>query len=163
MHDLKSALNECKKELDALNIPYGPVVSITPNTTAASRWGQCRRLYNGTYTINISTRLLRENVPINGLKSTIMHELLHTCPNSFNHGKTWKRYAEQVNSKYGYNVQRCDTSNDKGVVEIISDVKFAYKCLGCGAIVVRNRASNFTKHPENYRCSACRGKFERIK
>lgn len=163
MHDLNNALETCKKELDVLNIPYGNVVNITPNKTALSRWGQCVKYYNGDYSINISTRLLDDSVPYDGLKSTIIHELLHTCPNSFNHGKTWKGYADKVNKRYGYLVQRCDNSIDKGVVEITKDAKYAFKCNKCGSIIVRNRASNFTKHPENYRCSNCNGKFTRIK
>ncbi len=167
MRDLKKVLVICQRELADINIPYGVVVDITPNSTALSRWGQCQRFPNGTYAINISSRLLEENAPMESLKSTIIHELLHTCPNCFNHGAAWKEYANKVNQYYGYKVQRADTTKDKNIEYILADqinnAKYVFKCKKCGEYVLRSRASNFTKHPEHYRCSYCKGNFTRIK
>ncbi len=166
MHDLQKAMRECQRELDALGIPYGNVVGITKNSKARTRWGQCTKKPNGTYSIEISEILLDDTVPIKALKSTIMHELIHTCPRCFDHGTIWKHYANDVNKHYGYDVKRANNANENGIDitnSVIKNAKYVFKCNKCGQIVVRSRASKFTKHPESYRCATCSGKFTQIK
>ena len=40
------------------------------------------------------------------IKNTIMHELIHCMPYCNNHGTEFKKYANLINSKYGYDVSR---------------------------------------------------------
>lgn len=49
------------------------------------RWGQCTCLGGNNYAISINVILLRDDTNIDGLKNTIIHELLHTCPNCMKH------------------------------------------------------------------------------
>ncbi len=163
MRNLRRVFEECCSELDAINIPYGNVKEIVPNARAQKRWGQCKRNYDGTYSINISTQLLEDSTPINGLKNTIIHELIHTCPECFNHRSKWKSYADKVNQRYGYDIKRCESSNEKGIDPFNTSAKYVYRCVKCGTIYTRMRATNFTRHPENYRCGVCNGKLETLK
>ena len=57
---------------------------------------------------------------MNGLKNTIIHELLHTCVGCMNHKAKWKFYADKVNRAYGYDdIKRTSTADEKGVKEVI--------------------------------------------
>lgn len=60
---------------------------------------------------------LREDTDIDGLKNTIIHELLHTCKGCMKHTGEWKQLAEKVNRYYGYNIKRCDSADEKGISE----------------------------------------------
>lgn len=79
--------------------------------------GQCR-YRNGSYTINISCRLLEESVPREILKQTVLHEILHTCKNCMNHKTEWKEVANQVNRAYGYNIKRCTSAEELGLQDV---------------------------------------------
>lgn len=115
MRNLNSVAYDCMEKLSAINIPYSHAVAFSVNKRAKKRWGQCRRESNGTYSININVNLLKEENDIEGLENTIIHELLHTCPNCMNHGPEWKKYAKMVYDSYGYNIQRCANAYEKGI------------------------------------------------
>lgn len=151
---------ECMRELDALNIPYGNVREVSINTRAKRRWGQCKKV-GSVYHINISDRLLENK---DGLKNTIIHELLHTCPNCMNHGQPWKSVADKVNKKYGYNIKRCSDADEKGVkpLDETYEYKYVFKCKDCGQMVRQMRASKFTRNPQSYKCGCCGGEFEKV-
>lgn len=171
MRDLQQYANECKKELAALKIPFTSSAEFTINTRAASRWGQTRKTPDG-YKINISAVLLDERNAAEGLKNTIIHELLHTCAGCMNHGAKWKEYAARVKAAYGYNIKRTSNEEEKGIAaECVAEYnrqkkdtppRYVFRCKGCGAIVTRQKASDFVQHPELYRCGICKGKFDRI-
>lgn len=172
MKDLQKYFNECIDELDTLGINYGNITDITVNYRAKSRWGQCRRVGN-TFKININSDLLHDDAPEKGLKETIIHEILHTCPKCMCHTGEWKRLANLVNRYYGYNVKRCDNSYDKGMDEFYKnheeiaiaqrprkmEYKYEFKCTGCGQTIRRKKESKFTKYYKNYRCGICHGEF----
>ena len=164
MRDLNKVAKECMKELDAIGIKYGAITEFVVNTRAKKRWGQCRRVPGG-FSINISIRLLDESVPIDGLKNTIIHELLHSCKNCQNHGEMWKRQAAKVNKYYGYGIKRCSSSEEKGVPEEIreqKDIKHKFVCKDCGQVILRTRESRFTKNYESYACGRCGGTFSKV-
>ena len=117
-----------------------------------------------TYVIQVSNRLLDESVPVQSLKQTIMHELLHTCTGCMNHGKTWKDYADRVNKAYGYDVSRTTSAKSLGVdtENIRKDIKHQFVCKNCGQVINRTRESNFTKNYQHYKCGICNGKFKKV-
>lgn len=114
MKNLEEYAIRCMEELDAIGIEYGNIVEVKANTRAKKRWGQCKAIPGG-YSINISVALLDERNNEQGLKETIIHELLHSCKGCMNHGEKWKRLAQKVNRAYGYNIKRCSSAEDKGV------------------------------------------------
>ncbi len=164
MRNLNLVAKECMAELDAIGIKYGRVLSFEVNTRAKSRWGQCKKVPGG-YSINISSRLLRDTTPIRSLKNTIIHELLHTCNGAYNHKTEWKRLAEKVNRHYGYGIKRTSTEEEKGVKrEKVQPKKIKHKfiCKGCGMEILRVKESRFTKDYNAYTCGRCGGMFEKI-
>lgn len=165
MKDLIELANECMVELDDIGIQYAEVIHWEVNTRAKKRWGLCTYNPNGSYTISISSRLLADDVAVDGAINTIIHELLHTVKGCMNHGENWKREASKVNRAYGYNIKRCSSAEEKGVEPIENTpkaIKHQFKCKDCGQIINRIRESDFTKHYKDYRCGHCNGKFEKI-
>ena len=157
---LNSIAKICMNKLDDLSIPIEHNVAFTVNTRATTRFGQCK--YNrkaNTYSINIMSELIEPSTVI-GLKQTIIHELLHTCPNCLNHGNIWKKYARMVNDATGLNVSRTNSCEELGVNrKAIQNYKYVIICEKCGKKWYRQKASNITKYPERYKCS-CGGKLK---
>jgi predicted SprT family Zn-dependent metalloprotease len=167
MRDLNLVAIECMKMLDDIGIKYGNVKEFKINTRAR-RWGQCKRITGG-YSINISATLLDERNDIDGLKNTIIHELLHTCDGCMNHGEKWKAMAKKVHQAYGYNIKRCSDTDEKGVKKDTRPkqkaIKYKYevKCKKCGNVYQRSKMSNVIQHPEHYTCGKCHGELVRTK
>lgn len=165
MKDLFEVAEKCMVMLDDLGIEYGYILKWEINTRAKQRWGQCKRVVGG-YTINISSRLLADDVSDKSVEDTVLHELIHTVDGCFNHGEKWKRIASQVNYAYGYNIKRCSSAEEKGIVEITEKqpkaIKHQFKCKCCGKVYSRTRESNFTKNWKDYRCGVCNGEFDKL-
>ena len=89
MRDVNVIAIECMRELENIGIKCGNVIKIDINTRAKKRWGQYRKIGNN-YIIEVNQILLREDTDIDGLKNTIIHELLHTCKGCMKHTGEWK-------------------------------------------------------------------------
>ena len=164
MRDPEPYAVECMKELDALNIRYSPNISFVINTRATTRLGLCKKLGN-SYVIEISSLLLDERVDaVRGLKTTIMHELLHTCRGCMKHTGRWAELAAKVNAAYGYHVTRA-ASPDEGIIpgELRKPPRYFIRCVKCGMQIPRQKRSPLVNHPENYRCAKCGGALQRVK
>ena len=162
--DLERCALECMEELDRLGVKYSPNISFVINTRAKSRLGLCKKIGN-SYVIEISQLLLDERVDEkNGLKNTIMHELLHTCRGCMNHTGRWAELAQNVNDAYGYHVKRVTNHNDCVIPdELQAPARYLIRCTECGALIPRQRMSALIKNPKKYLCAKCGGKLERIK
>ncbi|MDD3337231.1 MAG: SprT-like domain-containing protein [Lachnospiraceae bacterium] len=143
-----------------------PVTKIEPHikySNALTRLGTCTKdRRTGRYQITISRLILDDSA---AMKNTMMHELIHTLPGCMNHGKTFLRYAQIVNHRYGYSVSRTANLSECASAELhkeqIRRANYHFICQCCGTEIFRQRSSNFTRHPERYRCSNC-GKSEWI-
>lgn len=112
--DLQKIFNECLFEIKSLNIPVGNIRSIEW-TDMDDAWGLCGREWindHFCYIIKISTAFLTEKINIKELRTTICHEILHSCPRCWGHKKTWVKYALKVDKKYGYEVATYKTEYD---------------------------------------------------
>lgn len=172
MKNLQKLFKECKEELDNINIKYGCIEEITINTRAKKRWGQCKITLDSQYwknkifSINISSRLLQDDITDEACKNTIMHEILHTCEHCFNHGSEWKRIADLINDYYAfYNIKRTTSSEEKGINEDIEkkESKYILRCTKCGKLFYKNRICDSVRYPELYNHSSDNGQLERIK
>lgn len=167
MRDFQLYINECKAELDKIGIKYGEIIEWSINTRAKKRWGQCRKVPGG-FAININAILLDERNDVEGLKNTIIHELLHSCKGCMNHGAEWKELAAKVKRAYGYDIKRTNSAADKGVdketlpVRKKVEPKYIVKCEHCGQVIKRQKRSEFIKHLSLYTCGRCHGKFKLI-
>ena len=164
---LETIAENCTENLKAIGIPCGKVKSFSVNTRAKNRWGQTRYNRAGNfYEININIALC-DGSHEEGLRNTLYHELLHTCPGCMNHGNLWNRYGRMVQSKLGYKILRCDTAENKGFSSgeyqyNLEPVRYLFQCSECGSLIKRRRESKFTKHYDLYRCGRCGGKFVKI-
>lgn len=162
MKDLQKLLQECKEELDVLGIRYSTdITSLEVNKRAKNRWGQCKK-NGGIYSINISERLLADDIKDKSCKQTIMHELLHTCKGCMNHGKEWTRLGKLVTDCYGcYDITRCTSADSLGINLDVTIYKYSFKCKKCGKIIYKQRESKFTRNYQDYHHKGCGGKFEK--
>ena len=110
--------------------------------------------------IEISKWVMQLNNSI--IKNTIMHEIIHCIPFCNNHGKEFKKYANYINTKLGYDIT---TKGNKEADYIASNIEFKeennykYKivCQNCGQTIYRKR---FNKNLiKKYRCGICGGKL----
>lgn len=58
------------------------------------------------YYIEISGHILQNTEK--SLRSVLIHELLHTMPEGYDHRGEWKKWAKYVSEKTGYNIKRCE-------------------------------------------------------
>ena len=166
MKDVQAIYFNCRKMIEDLGIKPGIVKSVKVNTRAKRRWGCCKITKTGstpTYTIEISYRLLLDEVDDKVTEDTMLHEILHTCKFCFNHGAEWKRLANKVNKAYGYDIKRCTSSEEKGIKEVKAEAKPKHKvvCTKCGAEVYRKKDSKLIKYPHMFCCAKCGGDFRK--
>ena len=159
MKNFKELQEICLKEVRDAGIVPGNIVKWSVNRRAKSRWGQCSKMRNGECEIQISARLLEDDrISEQACKDTMIHEILHTCKGCSGHTGKWKEYAERMNRLYGYHIKRVTTGEEKGVENYErkgKPVKYIFQCAGCGQIVKRKRACDFTKHYRQYICGIC--------
>lgn len=147
---LVTLTNQCRRELDALNVPYRRV-SVLEISHTTGTYGDCRRLYDNSYRIRVNEALLKSASDII-VKDTIIHELLHTCEGCMNHGKTWQAYANLVNDAYPqYSISRLSSTN-KTHVKLKSEdtAKYVVTCESCGHKYLhyrKNRAVEILSNP----------------
>lgn len=156
---LEKLFREAYKEVKVLGLPVGELKKIQINNRLTVTLGRCKKTNSG-YIIEIAEYLLKE-APDKDIKNTMVHELIHTFPKCLNHGHEFYKYANILNEKYGYNISRANETPWRKADS--SNYKYMFKCSGCGQIIVRQRKSRFTEHPELYTCGSCGEKFKRIK
>jgi len=149
-------INESESELTSLNIPFCKHIH-WGTMHKKSVWGTCKQIGPKTYEIKINEALFETNND-NNIKTTIIHELLHSCKNCHGHTGQWKVYANKVNKYLGYNVKRCTQASDKGVENIIP-YKYKVVCSDCGreTYYSRNCQAIRTKC-KGYICATCGSK-----
>lgn len=159
MQDLQNRfntlLNECKEELKNV-IPYSEnTLNRIKIINSKKSLGRCKKNFV-YYTICLSKYM--HGCTDKEIKSTICHELIHTCENCFNHGKVFKKYASILNNKFNYNIARTSTcENFKNAYKL--DCKYIVKCKTCGHVTYLKRKLKY--NIDLYKCS-CGSKLEYI-
>lgn len=158
MKDLYKLVCDAVDECEDVGIEVGIISSIVINSRAQRRWGRCHKLGDSTYEIEISSKLLNDEVDYYATKNTVVHEVLHTCDGCMNHGPLWKSYAERMNKAYGYNIKRTTSSEEKGIKRTY---KHTVICDNCGQVYHANRMTQAFKAIKNYpytsqcKCGRC--------
>lgn len=170
MKDYIGMAIEIIKECDAVGIVPGNIVEVKLNSRAKSRWGLCRGKLNPMsgkteYTIEIGEWMADDKYPDELIRNTIAHEVLHSCDGCMNHGAKWHRYAEIMNSRYGYKIQTYVSKEEQLVRNEIEVVEYKYKfrCDKCGHEFGKHRMCGLVRNPSNYHHSVCGGRIIRIK
>lgn len=156
MRDLQQYADICLAEVDRLKIPRAKSITFTLNSRAKTRLGVCKKT-GDYYIIEIASSLLDERTPLKeGLKNTLVHEILHTCRGCMKHTGRWKQYADRMNAAYGYQIKRAATREEGLVPEALApQPRYRVTCQHCGAVYERYRLSAFVQHPERYKCGKC--------
>lgn len=167
MKNLNKLFEDCMMELKSINIDVSnKITEVKVNGRLRTTMGMCyRNNRTKTYSIAINPALLADSADEMEVKDTIIHEILHTCPNSFNHGYEWKLRADKVNRKLGYHVSTYANRKEveaKGIQLKIEDWKYALKCVECGNQYKRKRWSYALENPSNYKCGKCGGSLKTI-
>lgn len=159
---LLKVVEECKAELDKLNIEYASNITFKVNKRFKRCFGNCKRISKDKYVIEVSDVLLQPCMPTKELKNTIIHELLHTVKGGMCHTGTWKQCANRVNNAYDYDIQRCGSFEKLGI-ENTKEYKYKFVCDGCGQVIYRMKKSKFVTDTHRYRCSRCCSTFTRVR
>ena len=159
-----------KVKLVENGIPVAKDIAPEIRFSKATSWfgmTEPRREQNGKlYKFRIAFSVYHLESSDKAIINTIIHELLHTCPGCLNHGEKWKSYARVCKEKFGYNIERCGgDKDDEEILKKAAKVRFhgGHKliCIECGQEFNRSRESNFTLHPDWYRCN-CGGEIKRL-
>lgn len=181
---LQILYNECLSELEAIGIDMKDNniignIDVTISTRASKRYGCCKQenpdkkykitSHKGnhkiikyekfkTHHIEISNWVMQLNDNI--IKNTIMHELIHCIPFCNNHGTEFKKYANYINQKLGYNIStkgniKADYEASHLKYEEQNNYKYKIICTNCGQIIYRKRFNPILI--KKYRCGKCKG------
>lgn len=158
MKDFNKIKDECLKEVMDAGIEPGNIVEWKINPKFTRLWGRCKRRID-KYTIEIAERLITDDrIPEKAVKDTVVHEILHSAPGGSGHTGKWKEYAAIMNAKYGYNIKRLTSGEEKGVENYVTkrrEIKYRFICKNCRRVKFRKRKCDFTRYYRNYTCPFC--------
>lgn len=144
---LKRLVKESEKELIDIGLGHKlkKDINYTINYRAKKRFGQCC----GKKDINISSWLLEIGTD-KDIKNTIIHEILHTFEDTIGHKAKWKYYANYVNNRTDYNIERTGSIyetyyNAKIIFREKEVYNYKITCKKCGGIIYRQRLSKKSK------------------
>lgn len=184
MRDLQKLFMKCINELKVIDIPFSSnIIKVAANSRLSSTYGRCKRTRNsnGTfdYQIEIASFLLNDNLPDKVVRSTIMHEIVHTCNGCFDHGKLFHKYGEIISDCYDVEIttyvsKECmDIVKKAGLVHKRKQPKsdsWEFQCIDCNNIWRYSRKPKFCKAYEpttmiiqGCRCPYCKGKIQMLK
>lgn len=147
----------------SLGIPVSNGISreVAVNSRAKTRFGRCIHSPLGGCVIEISQRVISAGE--SAAKEILAHEVLHSCRGCRNHGKLWKKYAEMMNSAFGYHIKRTSSCEELGIADDIkAPAPYEVTCQSCGAKIERIKKSPLITHTERYRCR-CGGRLFRTR
>lgn len=159
MYDLQKIAEECIKKTKDIGIPVQDDKIVEIKFARTNAQGRCLLTTEGEYYIRISPLYDDEKIDICELESTVMHELLHTCPDCIRHTGKWMEYAKKVRNVYGYDIFSHKTTydlrhRDKPVLHRMK----CPKCIGYWD-VKEQRAWKMIQVGEKCYCGLCRCEY----
>lgn len=112
---LKEEANLCLSQVKAVGIEYGQITDFSTNERTRGWWGRCHKESGSTFKIEICARLLCSDIPVHSLRTVLVHEILHTVPGCFNHGKKWHDLGQRMDTAYHYNITRTASAEKLGI------------------------------------------------
>ena len=115
--EINALFADCMVQMRSIGVPISE--SIYPSVVLSrtrSRFGDCRKTAgkSGELDYDFVIRLSKYTLANSerSLRNTIYHELIHTVPGGFNHGREWKRWAAYAGERLGYHIQRMGGEDD---------------------------------------------------
>lgn len=146
-------MNNCGFEL--------PRIEFKLNGRFTSTLGRCIELDNGEFLIELSKKYTQGCIEIGNirkLEETILHEMAHSLPNGYDHGKIWKSYVDIINAKFGYEISRLTAVPNEVRQYWIKD-GVVVCCDTCDMDELVHRNADVVQNIEHYRCR-CGGKLK---
>ena len=103
--EMNEMLKEAIARFKQLGYKVGKVVELDISSRYSRSWAKCTwnsPRYDKSFTITVSDRLFRANKE--SVRDIIHHEVIHTIPGCFNHGRMFKNAAGHCNKKFGTNI-----------------------------------------------------------
>lgn len=160
--NLKKLMLECIKEIhektDYVRFDLNRIAIIHSADTKGKILGKCHRLsYNSKRFEIIIYR--HKNRTIKGIKETIIHELIHTLDDCFNHGRNFKYVCDVVLRKVGYDCFSCHQDNVTNDYKLANFNYFNY-CPKCKQITACGNRKTKRFYSDNFFHTACKCKIE---
>lgn len=166
--ELDRLIKEVKFDMEVVGVSFNEECPIKLNNKLSRALGRCkyRRDWNGSmyaYVIEIN-EMYFESATDNELKSTICHELIHSCDKCINtqchHKGLWKVYARRMEVNYPnkYLIKRITCSkqyNEALRKKKENSYKYEVYCPKCGATWRRKSKCKLVQHPNYYSCGRC--------
>lgn len=154
-------IDEVKKVLEILNIPYSKNVTVKTDSDFYSIFGKhmktsvmgvCYIQNMNTLDENVYTIYVQSGLGAKNTLETLFHEFIHTCKGCANHGKLFKTYADKVNRYINENYPEYNGKFHSGYHEgafenpeyIKSKFKYVIVCQGC------NKRNYFARKSKTY-------------
>lgn len=161
MTDTTQLIDEVKKVLEILNIPYSKNVTVKTDSDfyrtfgkhmKTSVMGVCYIQNMHTLDENVYTIYVQSGLGVKNTLETLFHEFIHTCKGCANHGKLFKAYADKVNRYINENYPEYNGKFHSGYHEgafenpeyIKSKFKYVIVCQGC------NKRNYFARKSKTY-------------
>lgn len=146
--------------------PVGNVTRVEFNKSNSS-YGTCCRNVRG-YTISLAEMAIKAK---KYLSYTILHELIHTMPKCYNHGKQFQAYAKEISKIYNVKIQTYSLKEENIATKEykLNNSRYVVRCSHCGNIMSYERNCKFVKAVRDnggflYKCTYCdKSKFELLK
>ena len=155
---IKEMVYDYRRDMLTRGIKAGKVEGVY-FTESSRKFGFCRKTANGGFQIWITDLGLHGDI-----KSTIVHELIHTVEGCFNHGKEFQSLANWLSRVYDIELGTRASKKEMALSEEyrIAKAKYIIRCKKCGQTILRERATCLVKLPMAYSCG-CGGELIRIK
>lgn len=163
---VRQMLDEEIAKAKSIGIPVGNIMPNIEFPKATSFYGQCKRFGRNSFMIRVSEYYLQTDNE-DDVRQTLMHEVLHACPDAFSDGHSglWKRRAVLVNEIFGYHIARLGTASNSGFSLVkakagtmssrnLENYRIMY-CPQCGASWMHSKNAKCIKNYKSYTCGKC--------
>jgi hypothetical protein len=101
---MNEMLNQAVTRLKSLGYKVGKVNALGVSYRYSRAWAKCNwtTSYAKSFTITVSDRLFNANKE--SVRDIIHHEVIHTIPGCFNHGRIFKNVVSHCNKKFGTHI-----------------------------------------------------------
>ncbi len=144
--DLEKLVNEVKKDMDEVGVPYNPNIPVSITSRYPKSLGKCYYKFINDKRVASEIKISKQLYDfrdIKLLKNTICHELIHSADDCVysNHGGYWLYYSKLMNKYKGYNISRLTDLPE----EMLNQYKYIIICKECGAKGYYSRYSQSIK------------------
>ena len=155
-------LNECIEECKSAGVPLCRILPSVKISRSTTKFGSYDTKTGQVFVSEIIFKL-SEYV----IKNVMIHELIHSVPGAANHGKTFKRWADIMNSR-GWiiephsDLRRLAELSGKRMEDLALPETVFIACRICGDYVLKKENSATLRFTGRHRCGKCDGGLDVI-